>query len=358
MVRKARVGIRDIAEEAGVSIGTVSKILNNKTDGVRIGAETRRRVTEIARRLGYQPNPFASALRSNRTGIIGAVNLNPGGGFMGRLGMQVQLAAQKHDIDLFVGTMKKKRDSVEAQLTILQGQLFDGFLLLGDMPNYRDVARNLKNMNKPYVSVAAGIDIEVPMVHTDEVLGIGLILDYLTGLGHTNIAFMGSLAWPLVRRRLQIFREQMAARGLNLPPEHVTDLDNFPYQPGNIVATERLHRIAVDHAIALLRGPEPPTAIVCGTDGFGLGALKGAAQLGLRVPFDLSVTGFDGNEAGFTSQPELTTIRRPIEKVAVAAIDLLLALIETPDDPALQKRILIEPELIVRESCAPALQNP
>ena len=133
--------------------------------------------------------------------------------------------------------MKKKRDSVEAQLTILQGQLFDGFLLLGDMPNYRDVARNLKNMNKPYVSVAAGIDIEVPMVHTDEVLGIGLILDYLTGLGHTNIAFMGSLAWPLVRRRLQIFREQMAARGLNLPPEHVTDLDNFPYQPGNIVAT-------------------------------------------------------------------------------------------------------------------------
>ena len=357
MVRKARVGIRDIAEEAGVSIGTVSKILNNKTDGVRIGTETRRRVTEIARRLGYQPNPFASALRSNRTGIIGAVNLNPGGWFMGRLAMEVQLAAQKHDIDLFVGTMKNTHDSVEAQLTILQGQLFDGFLLLGDMPNYRDMARNLKFINKPYVSVAAGIDIEVPMVHTDEVLGIGLILDYLTGLGHSKIAFMGSLAWPLVQRRLQIFREHMTSKGLNILPEYVSDLDHYPYRPGDIVAVEQLHRIAVEHAQALLRKPEPPTAIVCGTDSFGLGALKGAAQLGLRVPFDVSVTGFDGNEAGFIYHPELTTIRRPIEKVAAAAIDLLLALIEAPDDPALKKRILIEPELIVRESCAPALEK-
>ncbi len=354
MVRKSAVGIRDIADEAGVSIGTVSKILNNKTDGVRIGAETRQRVTEIARRLGYQPNPFASALRSNRTGIIGAVNLNPGGGFMGRLGMQVQLAAQQHDIDLFVGTMKNRTDSVEAQMTILQGQLFDGFLLLGDMPNYRDVARKLKIMNKPYVSVSAGIDIEVPMVHTDEVLGIGLILDYLAGMGHTKIAFMGSLAWPLVRKRLQIFREHMAAKRLNVPTEYVSDLDNYPYQPGDIVATEQLHRIAIEHAKALLQRPEPPTAIVCGTDGFGLGALKGAAQLGLRVPHDVSVTGFDGNEAGFTSQPELTTIRRPIDKVASEAILLLLALIDSPEEPTLRKRILIKPELVVRNSCGPA----
>ena len=102
MVRRSTVGIRDIAEEASVSIGTVSKILNNKTDGVRIGDDTRGRVIEVARRLGYQANPFASALRSNRTGIIGAVNLNPGGAFMGRLGMQVQLAAQQHDIELLL----------------------------------------------------------------------------------------------------------------------------------------------------------------------------------------------------------------------------------------------------------------
>ena len=71
--------MRPIAETAGVSISTIYKILNNITDGVRISAEARQRVTEIAQRLGYQPNPFASALRSNRKGIVGAVNFNPGG---------------------------------------------------------------------------------------------------------------------------------------------------------------------------------------------------------------------------------------------------------------------------------------
>lgn len=348
------MGIRDIAEEAGVSIGTVSKILNNRTDGVRIGAETRQRVTEIAQRLGYQANPFASALRTNRTGIIGAVNLNPGGAFMGQLGMQVQLAAQKHEIELLIGTMKTRSASVEAQLTILQGQLFDGVLLLGDMPNYRDLARSLKRMDKPVVSVAAGIYVDGPMVHTDEARGIQMILDYLTGLGHERIAFMGSLAWPLVQERLRIFRDYMSAKGLPVPREYISGLENFPYQPGDITAVERLHRIAVEQSKDMLRLPRRPSAIVGATDGFAFGALKGAAQLGLRVPDDLSVTGFDGTEEAFIYQPELTTVRRPIEKVAAEAIDLLLALIDTPDDPTLQKRILVVPELIARESCARA----
>ncbi len=353
MTRRSAVGIRNIAEEAGVSIGTVSKILNNKTDGVRIGAETRQRVTEIALRLGYQPNPLASALRSNRTGIIGAVNLNPAGGFMGRLGMQVQLAAQHRDIELFVATVKSRSDSVAAQLTILQGQLFDGFVLLGDMPNYRDVARKLKNLDKPFVSVAAGTDIETPMVHTDEELGIKMILDYLTGLGHRKIAFLGSLAWPMVPRRLQAFREYLSAKGIPAPENYVSTVDNYPYQPGDIAALEHLHRVSILHSKTLLQQPNPPTALFCAADAFALGALKGVTELGLAVPHDVSVTSFDGTDGTFTCQPELTTLRRPIEKIAVEAIDLLLALLDSPADPALQKRILVEPELIVRNSCAP-----
>ena len=353
MPRRSAVGIRDIAEAAGVSIGTVSKILNNKTDGVRIGDETRQRVIEIARQLGYQANPFASALRSNRTGIIGAVNLNPGGGFMGRLGMQVQFAAQQRGIELFVATVKSGAQGVETQLTILQGQLFDGFVLLGDMPNYRDLARKLKNLDKPFVSVAAGTDIETPMVHTDEARGIKMILDYLTGLGHRRIAFLGSPAWPLVAKRLQIFREYLSTKDIPVPENYVSTMDNHPYQPGGVAALEQLHRVSILHSKTLLRQPKPPTAIVCATDGFALGALKGATQLGLAVPQDVSLTSFDGTDGTFTCQPELTTLRRPIEKVAAEAIDMLLMLIDSPGDPTLQKRILVEPELIVRESCAP-----
>jgi len=353
MSRKSAVGIRDIAEAAGVSISTVSKILNNKTDGVRIGYETRQRVIEIAQRLGYQPNPIASALRSNRTGIVGAVNLNPGGWFMGRMGLEVQLAAQKRGVELFVGAVHSQADSVEAQLTILQGQLFDGFLLLGDMPSYQDATRKWKNLDKPYVSVAAGANIQAPMVHTDEARGVQLILDYLIGLGHHKIAFMGSLAWPLMPERFQLFREYLTERGLSIPDNYVSAVDCFPYLPEEFAALERMHRVAIQHAISLLQQPDPPTAIFCAADAFALGTLKGVLQLGLAVPHDVSVTSFDGTDGTFACQPELTTLRRPIKKVAAEAIDLLLALIDSPDDPALQKRILVEPELIVRDSCAP-----
>jgi len=114
-----------------------------------------------------------------------------------------------------------------------------------------------------------------------------------------------------------------------------------------------LHRVAIQHAKSLLGQPDPPTAVVCAADGFALGALKGALQLGVAVPRDVSVTSFDGTDGTFACQPELTTLRRPMEKVAAEAIDLLLALIDSPDDPALEKRILVEPELIVRDSCAP-----
>lgn len=352
MPRKAAVGIRDIAEEAGVSIGTVSRILNNKTDGVRISIDTRQRVTEIARRLSYQPNPFASALRSNRTGIIGAVNLNPGGWFMGRLGVEVQLAAQKRGVELFVATVNNRVDSAEAQLTILQGQLFDGFLLLGDMPSYRDAARKSQFLDKPYVCVAAGANIQAPMVHTDEARGMKLILDYLIGLGHRKIAFMGSMDWPLVAERYQLFREYLTERGFAIPDNYVSAVDYFPYQPEAFDALERLHRVAIQHAKSLLQQPNPPTAIFCAADAFALAALKGVLQLGLAVPQDVSVTSFDGTDGTFACQPELTTLRRPIKKVAAEAIDLLLALIDSPKEESLHKRILIEPELTVRDSCA------
>ena len=353
MSRKAAVGIREIAEAAGVSISTVSKVLNNRRVGVRIGSETRQRVTEVSQRLGYQPNPFASALRSNRTGIIGAVNLNPGGWFMGRMGVEVQLAAQKRGVELFVGAATGRSDSVEAQLTILQGQLFDGFLLLGDMPNYQDAARKLTNLDKPYVSVAAGVDVPGPMVHTDEALGIKQILDYLMSLGHRKIAFMGSLAWPLAPERFQLFQAYLNARGLCIPDAYVSAVDNFPYQPTEFDALERMHRVAIQHTQSLLQQPDPPTAIFCAADAFALGALKGVMQMRLSVPQDVSVTSFDGTDGTFACQPELTTLRRPIKKVAADAIDLLLALIDSPDDPTLQQQILVEPELIVRDSCAP-----
>ena len=180
-----------------------------------------------------------------------------------------------------------------------------------------------------------------------------MILDHLIGLGHRRIGFMGSPAWPLVPSRLRAFHAHLASKGIDVPDLYVSEVDRTPYQPGDFAAIERLHRHAIAGSKRLLEQANPPTAIVCAADAFALGALKGAKQLGLDVPRDISVTSFDGTDGTFTCQPELTTLRRPIERVADEAIKLLLGLIEAPADAALQKRILVAPELIVRESCGP-----
>ena len=175
-------------------------------------------------------------------------------------------------------------------------------------------------MDKPFVSVAAGADIQPPMVHTDEARGVKLILDYLIGLGHCRIAFMGSLAWPLVPERFQLFREYLTESDLTIPDSHVSDVDCFLNEPEEFDALERMHREIIQHTKSLLLQPNQPTAIFCAGDAYALSALKGVAQLGLAVPCDVSVTSFDGTDGTFVCQPELTILRRPLKKVAACAL--------------------------------------
>jgi LacI family transcriptional regulator len=128
MTQEKQVSISDIAKAAGVSATTVSRVLNDAQGEIRISEQTRQLVLEAAERMGYQRNPFASALRTNRTGIVGAVNPNVSGTYMSILGHHLQLAAQKLGIELLIGTPHTDDEGIAGQLSILQGQIFDGVL--------------------------------------------------------------------------------------------------------------------------------------------------------------------------------------------------------------------------------------
>lgn len=344
MSRQDSVSITDIAAAAGVSATTVSRVLNNREGDIRISQKTRDLVHEVAGRLGYQRNPLASALRSKRTGIIGAINRAVSGTYMSRLAHHIQLVAQGRNIELFVGAPRENSDAIAGQLSVLQSHLFDGVLFLGDLASYQTADFAL-----PHVHVVPGNEQLLPLVTVDEARGVSLALDHLTGLGHTKIACLGSPAWPWDGRRVEFYRayvtEQLHAQGVQL-----IDLDRIPY-PANSAVEYDASGIVMEHVQRAFTEPNPPTAVFCTNDGFASSAIKAMYRLGLRVPEDVSVVGYGNHHDARIIYPELTTVHLPNEQLANAALDLLLKIIDDPENKELRgKRHLCAPELVIRES--------
>jgi LacI family transcriptional regulator len=353
-MKKSGVNITDIAREAGVSIATVSRILN-QDDELRVSDLTRARVMETALQLGYSRNPIAAALRSNRSGIIGALSPNLAGTFLGLLMQELQQAARARGIELLIGTPEVESAQIEGQLRRLQGLLFDGFLLLSDQLNYQATIRHLEVLQKPYISVCAGVNIPPPFVTTDEALAVQMAVDYLIELGHRRIAYLGSPHWPQESHRLEQFRLAMAAKGLAVVPAYLGVMEDIAYVPFGPHFREMWTQEPLRAAQQLLALAAPPTAIFCANDGFAIAAMKGALQLGLRVPEDVSIMGYNDELPSTLFHPELTTIRQPLDLIAAASIDLLHQMIEAGEYGAAQfmeVTHLLPPQLVIRGTCA------
>lgn len=352
MAGRSHVSITDIARAAGVSIATVSRILNNKAGDIPISEQTRTRVMDVAEELGYRPNPFASALRTNRTGIIGALNPNFSGTYMALLTKHLVVEAKRQGVELLVGAPEVNESQIEVQLNKLQNLLFDGLLLLGDMLGYQSIIRRMHAVQKPYVTVSAGTLLPPPYVNIDEVKAFRSAVGYLKSLGHDRIAYLSSPQWTVGVRKIELFREVMFECGLPVRDEYISSMEGLSYTPMDLDFVKRSSDYPMAYAQALMRLPEPPTAILGSNDGFAIAAIKGITEMGLSVPDDVSIMGFGDEITADLFVPGLTTVRHPLETIAAHAISLLLHLIEEPDDGH-ESRILVDPELVVRGSCAP-----
>jgi LacI family transcriptional regulator len=355
-MRRKTVKITDIAEAAGVSITTVSRILNRDAD-FRISEETRSRVLRAAEDLGYQANPFAAALRSKRTGIVGALSPNLAGTFLPLLTMELQRAARARGVELLIGTPEVEPEQIEAQVRRLQSLLFDGLLLLGDVLDYQATIRRLEVLRKPYISVCAGRNVPAPLVNMDDAAAARLAVGYLHSLGHRRIAYLGSQHWSQEQYRLDYFVAALRDHSLDVEPAYLAMMAQATYTPFDPDFQAMWTTQPLRAAQALLQLPAPPTAIVCANDGFAIAALKGALRLGLSVPADVSVLGHNDELTSTLFHPELTTVAQPLPQIAATALDLLLAMIEGRAGPtALDARVLLAPQLVVRGTCAPPRQ--
>jgi len=308
--------IYDIAREASVSAATVSRVLNGSS---RVNAETRSHIMEVINRLDFVPkaDARARALRANyRIGVLVPFLTAPS--FVQRLrGVTSALADTNYEQLIFTINSKKQMDSYLASLP-LTGSL-NGLIIMALEINEAQANHLVQNRLETVL-------IEYPQggfstVEIDDVEGGRMAASYLASKGHTRIAFLGDTNLPEysihpITLRLAGFRQRLAELGLALPDEYVR-LASYNLETARQVARE------------LLSMPTPPTAIFSATDLQAIGVIMAARQLGLKVPGDLAVMGFD--DLDMAEVMELTTIRQPLDESGRVAVELLLGRLDNPD---------------------------
>jgi DNA-binding LacI/PurR family transcriptional regulator len=328
--------IADVAAHAGVGIATVSRVLNGRTN---VADATRERVLEAIRTLDYRPSALARNLSLKRTMVIGVVTpfLTDPSPIERVRGIVTALGDSPYDLALF--DVESASRQQRAFRLLADPHRTDGLLIVSLVPPAEEV-RRLQAGGISTVLVDARHE-TLPSVVVDDVEGGALATRYLVELGHRRIAFMGDKApdefrFDSSRDRTVGYRRALAAAGIAERPEYVRE------------GTQSRH-LARSIAEELLRLPERPTAIFAASDTQALGVLEAARGLGLDVPGDLSVVGFDDIE--IASYVGLTTIRQPLFESGRRGAELLLGALGGSPPPAQVETLTLD--LVVRGTTRP-----
>jgi LacI family transcriptional regulator len=327
-----RPTIHDVAKAAGVSVATVSKAVNGRYG---VADETVQRVLAEVERLGYASSLVASSMRSRRTGVIGVLvpDFEP---FSAEVlkGVGAGLNDSLYDVVAYAGVRHHASAGWERRsLQRLSGTLIDAAILV--TPTVLTAAVEI-----PVVAVDPHTGHgDMPTVESDSFGGALQATRYLIELGHRRIGFLaGRPDLRSAQLREAGYRQALADAGI---PFHPRLMEVGRYDPD--AAAEAAHR--------LLAGATPPTAVFAANDISALAVLDVAADLGLSVPGDLSVVGFDDVPEASRRVPALTTIRQPMHRLGMVAAQLVTAIIdgETPEHP----RVQLPTRLIPRATTAP-----
>lgn len=332
--------MHDVARKAGVSQSTVSRVLNPGAGSATISADTVARVMQAAEALGYRIDPLARAMKGKSTGVIGIV-VRRFDTFLPRVISALSDSFRRAGYTTINGEAGNNADETIRLHTLFETQFCDGLVLAADPKGLDAETTRRLFRSQPLVMTAWGVPVRgIPLVNTDNQSGARKAMRHLLALGHKRIAFL-DVGWSgdhWLRR--QVYEQMMSDAGL-------------AYEPYLVISDEGMEA-GYRAAHALLTMDSAPTAIFASEDLLAYGAMRAAAELGIAIPDDLSIIGFDDLPFSEYSAPPLTTVRQPVERIADVISNLLVSLIggnaEVDDTNEI---ILLEPELIIRESTAP-----
>jgi LacI family transcriptional regulator len=320
-----RSTIREVSDRAGVSVGTVSNVLNAPH---LVADPTRARVLSVISELDYRPNRAARSLQARRTYLIGY--RLPGPGKSPALDVFLHAlvgAASGHGLEIALFSPRHGETELDAYRRLIRGGDVDGLVL--SETNYRDPRIELLNESGvPFVSFGRALDSQPsPWVDVDGASGMRLVVDHLVAAGHPQITLA---AWP---EGSESGDDRVRGFGPGANREVIRVLGGF----------ENGRRLG--HS--LFGRDRPPTAVAAVEDSLALGMMAAAADLGMSVGRDVAVAGFDDSEAAALVTPGLTSVRQPMDQVARCLIDGLVSILDGGPVPPSQ---LLMPDLVVRES--------
>lgn len=341
-----RVTMRQIALAAGVSRTTVSFVLNN-VPGIAISPETRQRILDAARTLNYVPDAAAQSLVSRRAGAIALVlRRSPhqvvSDAFLAPVVQGIAAAVRGRGYHVLIEPVAPEDEAVDYS-DLFRSRRADGILVSG--PRLDDSQLDqVYNSDIPLVLMGQLPGSSIPFVDVDNVRGARVAVQHLISLGHQQIACITNapLAYTASQDRLTGYQQALEAAGIPYDKSLIRTGD-FTDESG-----ESAMRDILEHCSPL------PTAVFVASDVVALGVLAAAQKAGLRIPTDLALVGFDDIPLAQYVDPPLSTVRLPAYGLGWGAGDMLARLIEEPDEVQ-QTQILLDTELVVRQSSGIAL---
>lgn len=327
------ITLKMVAERAGVSVNTVSRAINNKSD---INEETKKRVLKVAQELGYVQNATAVALRTKKTRTLGVViadNRNP---FYAEVLNGIEEAAREKNYHIILANTQRDYQKEEEAINLLLAKRVDG-LLITPVQDRNDDIKNLIEANIPFVIVGRDFkNIEVDAVYNDEVKGGFLATKYLIKKGHKRIALInGFLHKSPARGRLEGYKKALKEYGI--------PFDDSLVSVGDIDVKDGYERTK-----QLLEKGLNFTAIFAYNDMMAFGAMRAIKEKGLRIPEDIGLVGYDDIPFSSLISPSLTTIRLKKQELGVESLKLLLSRINVSRKKT--KKIMLDVELKIRET--------
>jgi LacI family transcriptional regulator, galactose operon repressor len=336
MSRSPTPSVKDVASAAGVSLGTVSNVLNRPD---RVSASTRARVERAMTDLGFVRNESARQLRAGRSRTLGYVMLDASNPFFTDVARGIEDFAEQQDLSLFLCNSDNRAERERAYLDRLEQQRVQG-ILVTPVNADSDAFARLSARGTPVVVVdRTPRDRSHCSVAVDDVLGGELATGHLLELGHRRVAFVGGPeTLGQVRDRLEGAR--LAVRAAGLPAGALT----VAHTSALTVAQGR----SAGERIAGISLADRPTAAFCANDLLALGLLQQCVTLGMRVPADLAIVGYDDIEFAAAAAVPLSSVRQPRHRLGRRAAELLYDETHNPDHA--HEQILYTPELVVRAS--------
>ncbi len=327
--------MKDVAEMAGVSTATVSRALMNPE---KVSTPTRQKVEQAVLAVGYSPHALSRNIKRNESRTILVIVPDICDPFFADVIQGIEQTAAQQGYLVLIGDCAHQNQQERTFVNLIITKQIDGMLLLGSNLPFDASKEEQRNLPPMVMANEFAPELELPTVHIDNLTAAFEAVHYLHQLGHRQIACIaGPEQMPLSHYRLQGYVQALRRNGITVESSYITRGD-FTYEAGAQALT------------MLMAQPKPPTAVFCHSDVMAIGVLSQAKKMGLRVPQDLSIVGFDDLKLAQYCDPPLTTVAQPRFQIGQQAMLLLLE--QLNGQTVASGSRLLDSELIIRGSTA------